>query len=419
MSGELQIRHPRTRRSTFTSWAHTAEVVRSQVWAIPAVCVAVAVGLAIGLTALDRATDPGRTLFLFPGPASGARSFLSSITQAMISFTGVVFSVTIVVLQLSSSQFSPRVLRRFLQSRTIQVSLGVFVATFVYSMVVLREVKGGSDTGFVPRLAVTGALLLVVLSVGMFIRYIAHVTEQIRVATVIASIGDETRGLLEPCGTGDKSEEPRDDWGPPVELIAAPESGVLVSINHRRLVDLAGEADCTLRVRPRVGDFVPEGSPFMAVHRCGPAGADPQTSDDWAGQIVLALAFDRERTMEQDVAFGLRQLVDIAERALSPSVNDPTTACQAIDQIHDILRRLAARPDPDPVRCDTDGTPRLVLTEYTFADQLDFVVRELWRYGADAAQVPGRLSAMLTDLQIAGRPERQRVLAEWVARTGA
>lgn len=140
-------------------------VARATFWLVPAVCVVVSIGLAIGLVALDEALPATHALFVFPGPPSGARSFLSSIIQAMISFTGLVLSITIVVLQLSSGQFSPRVLRMFLGDRTIQVALGIFVATFVYAMVVYRAIRGttGHDA-FVPRIAVTVAFGFVLAS---------------------------------------------------------------------------------------------------------------------------------------------------------------------------------------------------------------------------------------------------------------
>lgn len=387
-------------------------MLRAQIWLLPAAFVVAATALAIGLTAVDKAINVSRTSVLFPGPPAGARSFLSAITQAMISFTGVVFSVTVVVLQLSSGQFSPRILRRFLQDRVIQSTLGVFVATFVYSMVVLREVKGGQTSGFVPRIAVTGSLVLVLASVAMFILYLSHVTNQIRVATVIGSIGDETRRLIEarqdpaaPRGT------PPDPGGSP-QILGSPTSGVVVSVNQVRLVGLAERIDRVLVVIPRVGDFLPAGAPLIAVH--DPAGRAAQPIDDSCrGDVLRGISFDRERTMEQDVAFGLRQLVDIAERALSPSVNDPTTASQSIDQVHDILRRLSGRPDPDGVHLGGDGRPRLIVSQYSFADCVEFAVGELWRYGAEAAQIPGRLMAMLDDLGSTATEEHRPVVAEW------
>jgi uncharacterized membrane protein len=165
---------------------------------------------------------------------------------------------------------------------------------------------------------------------------------------------------------------------------------------------------------PRVGDYVPVGAPLIAIH------ADPELSrgDPGAGaELILgAVALDTERSMEQDLAFGFRQLVDIAERALSPGVNDPTTAVQAIDVLHDLLRALATRTLPAGCWRDGDGQVRLVVPQYQFADFLDLAAGEIWHYGAGAAQVPGRLAAMLDDLHIAALPAYRPAIAAWSRR---
>ncbi len=179
--------------------------------------------------------------------------------------------------------------------------------------------------------------------------------------------------------------------------------------------------DRALTVIPRVGDFVPAGAPLISVHAApGSAGGSQdrpgEIGDGCRREARRGLSFDRERTLVQDVAFGLRQLVDIAERALSPAVNDPTTASQSVDQIHDILRRLLARPDPDGFHEGRDGRLRLVIHEYSFADCLDFTVGELWRYGAGAAQIPQRLAAMLDDLRTVASDDRVAVVSQWLER---
>ena len=135
-----------------------------------------------------------------------------------------------------------------------------------------------------------------------------------------------------------------------------------------------------------------------------------------SARLLAEVAQDTERTMEQDLAFGFRQLVDIAERALSPAVNDPTTACQALDVLHDLLRRLAVRHLPSGRLHGADGSLRLIVPQYGFADFVDLAIGEIWHYGSDAAQVPGRLSAMLADLSAAALPEYLPVLRQWADR---
>lgn len=390
--------------------------LRSAFWLVPAACVAVAIGAAISLVLLDHALGPVSTGVLYAGPPSGARSFLSSITQAMIAFTGLVFSITIVVLQLTSGQFSPRVLRAFLRDRAIQFALGVFVSTFVYAIVVQRAILGSEGHHpFVPRIAVTGAFILVLASVGLFIFYIHHVANMVRVAAIVASLGSESRQLLASRYPACQSSAGQVRClRSPTRTVAARRPGVLVSVNENALVRLASEASCVVALTARVGDFLPEGAPLAIIHPDGdPAGASIDEP-----RILAEVAQDTERTMEQDLAFGFRQLVDIAERALSASTNDPTTACQAIDVLHDLLRRLCGRQLPDGRISSPDGALRLVVPQYSFADFVELAVGEIWRYGSEAAQVPGRLRSMLADLSAAARPENQPVLDQWAARIG-
>ena len=394
-------------------------MLRATVWLVPAVCVAGSVAVAVALIVIDADLRPSGGALLFPGPPAGARSFLSAIVQAMISFTAVVFSITIVVLQLSSSQFSPRVLRQFMRDRVIQTSLGVFVATFTYAMVVLRAVKGGSGTGeagFVPRFAVTGAFALVLVSVALFIAYVGHVVNMIRVATIIASIGADTRDVLSRRDAGGPGCDD-DAAGPACGTVPSPRPGVLVSVNTRRLASLAAEHGCMLQLAVRIGDYLPEGADLFVV--CG-GGRHGQDDEDrrraWRAALYRHVAFETERTMEQDAAFGFRQLVDIALQALSSAVNAPTTAAQAIDEMHDLLRRLVTSPQPDGCYRDDDGELRLVMPQYDAGDYLRLAVEEIWHHGHASPQIPGRLRRMLDDLHAVARPEHRAAVKAWCTR---
>jgi len=392
--------------------------LRSMFWLVPAACVVAAIGAAVGLIALDQALGTVSPGVLFPGPPSGARSFLSSITQAMIAFTGLVFSITIVVLQLTSGQFSPRVLRAFLRDRAIQFALGVFISTFVYAIVVQRAITGSAGHHpFVPRIAVTGAFALVLASVGLFIFYIHHVANMVRVATIVSSLGAESRDLLRSrYPASQPAVSPLPDLGPVTRVIAAPRPGVLVSVNEKALAGQAERMGCVVVLAARVGDYLPQGAPLLRIHP-GAAGTDNVPGID-GPRLLAEVAQDTERTMEQDLAFGFRQLVDIAERALSPAVNDPTTACQALDVLHDLLRRLAVRHLPSGRLHCADGSLRLIVPQYGFAEFVDLAVGEIWHYGSDAAQVPGRLSAILSDLSAAALPEYLPVLRQWTETIG-
>ncbi|MDQ3611515.1 MAG: DUF2254 domain-containing protein [Actinomycetota bacterium] len=376
--------------------------VRTGFWAIPTLCVLLAAALAFGLVALDREFDDALGGFSFGAGPDGAREVLSAIVTSMITFTGLVFSITIVVLQLTSSQFSPRVLRTFLRDRQTQLSLGVFIATFVYAVLVLRTVNGLDEDTFVPAIATSVGLLLLIVSVGVFVAYIHHIGTSIQASSILQSIAGETRTVLErelPSGGPPPPVVVR-PAGTPVAVLPAPRSGALVQVDIASLVGVADDCDVVLVSRVHLGDFVPEGAPLLEVHR---GNAD---SLDAAGAL-RAFSFARERTMEQDVAFGFRQLADIAAKALSPSLNDPTTAVQALDGMHDLLRRLATRHLPTGVHADDAGRPRLYLPQPCFEDYLTLALQEADQYGADSRQVQDRITALLTDVRAAALPEHR------------
>lgn len=384
------------------------EAVRTGFWAIPAGCVVLAVVLAVLILRLDRSMDKDLAFTFGAGP-DGAREVLSAISTSMITFTGLVFSITIVVLQLTSSQFSPRVLRTFLRDRQTQLSLGTFVATFVYSMTVLRTVNSGNEDAFVPAAATTVALALLLVSVGVFVGYIHHVATAIQVSSILASIGAETcRTIDERYPPGDLADQTAAGrtvdrpGGPPSAVVPARESGVVTYLDTHRLVRLAERADVVLRTGLRPGSFVPQGAPMLEII------GDPAALD--VAAVTGAVVLSRERTMQQDVAFGIRQLVDIAERALSPGTNDPTTAVQALDQLHDVLRRLATRNLGDGLYRDSRGRPRLATTAETLNDYFELAIGEIEQYGRDARQVRERVAALREDVLASSSPAHREAL---------
>ena len=379
------------------------EALRTGFWAVPAGCVVLALLLAFGLVEVDRALGDDLGRFTFGAGPDGAREVLSAITTSMITFTGLVFSITIVVLQLTSSQFSPRVLRTFLRDRQTQLSLGVFVATFVYAVMVLRTVNSREDAQFVPAVATTAGVVLLLASVGVFVAYIHHVATAIQVSSIVRAVGDETRQVLDRQVPRDANASgPRPALGGrAIQRIPSPAYGVVRTVDHRALVHAASEADVLLVLLHRFGGFVPEDAPLLDVHGTGQV-------DERA--VAAAVRLGKDRTLEQDVACGLRQLVDIAERALSPGVNDPTTAVQALDEIHDLLRRLVARHLPDGVHRDQDGTVRLLTPPLLLVDLLALALDEIEQYGSDSQQVQARVDTLLTDLLDAALPEHQPAL---------
>ncbi len=390
---------------------------RERFWLVPLACTVLAVGLGLGFIALDRMISRSIEFpILVSSSVDGTRALLSAIAGSMISFTGLVFSITIVTLQLTSGQFSPRVLRTFLRDRYNQFTLGVFVATFVYAMVVLRSVRGGGQSAaFVPQLAASVAFLFVLASVVVFLFYINHIAQSIRVATIIASIGADTRAVIErrhPSELDERAaphDQSLDGLVGPSRIVAAAAPGIIMTVDDAKLTRMAESSSSTVQLLRAIGEFVPAGAALLRVH-----GQHAPTDE----QLRAGIGLGEERTPDQDVGFGLRQLVDIANRALSPGVNDPTTAIQVIDQLHDLLRRLAARPLPPLRRRSSDGRLALVVPTPDFESYLVLAVEEIAHWGSDAPRVQNRLVCMLRDLYGAALPAHRAAITSQLLRWG-
>lgn len=388
------------------------ERLRTRLWLAPAITAVVAIVGEKALVAFDRSIDPQREAwFLFPGAAQSARELLSTIASSMMTFIGLVFSITILVLQLASSQFSPRVLRTFLEDRGTQLAMGSFVGTFVFSMALLTDVRSETEpgTGFVPALSIYVAFALVLFSVGVFIHYIDHMAQAIRVITIMKRVAAETHRAIRPMypeGVLEGVAEPVAAPEGPPSLIVHHEDrgGVMCAVDEDALMKLACETSSVVAVVPMPGEFVPRGAPLLRIWG--------RTSSLDRDALRAALSLGDERTPYQDPAFGFRQLVDIAERALSPGVNDPSTAVQALDEIHDLLRTLALRHLPSQQRMSPDGTLRLVLPRPSWEAFVGLALDEIRQYGAGSIQVARRMRVLIEDCLSVAPPERRPCLAE-------
>ncbi len=397
---------------------------RERFWLVPALCAVLAGAVGVAMPALDTTLLELQTLpsyVLFTGGPEGARALLSAIISSMISFTALVFSITIVVLQLTSSQFSPRVLRTFLRDRFNQITLGVFVATFVYAMVVLRAVRGTADASpFVPQLAVTTAFVFVLGSVLVFLVYLHHTAQAIRAATIIGGIAEETRVVLDrrhPAEDDDDVDLPEHDRidGTGGRLVFAHRPGVVLSISMKAVADAAQRTGATVEGLRSLGEFVPGGAALFRVFDDHDHDRDHDHDDGDDERLRDAVLLGEERGLDEDVGFGLRQLVDIALRALSPGVNDPTTAVQVLDQLHDLLRRLATRSLP--VRCVVRRDDRVVATTPSagFADYLDLAVDEIHHWGSEDPRIRARLCGLLREVYTVARHEYRPLIARKLA----
>lgn len=387
--------------------AHLWERVRDSLWFIPSVMTVGAVVLATGMVWVDQwllsSLEMGELWWLFGGSAEGARGVLVAIAGSLITVTGVVFSITIVALQLASSQFTPRVLQNFTRDRGNQLVLGVFIGTFTYTLLLLRTVRspidGGTD-GFVPAAGVTLAVVLALVSIGFLIFYIHHVARSIEASTVIDRVVDETLEVIgarfpDPedgeAGGGDDGA-PQPPAGPAAE-VRSERSGYVQRMRLQRLVELADEEGLVVRVDAAVGDFV------LAGQRLASRGT---------------FAFGDRRTLPHDVELGLIQLSDIAVKALSPGINDPTTAMMALDRVAELVVALGVRPRRVSRRGE-DGTLRLLVPTLSFERAVDVAFSQARRYGGHDTALLLHLVGVVRKVARRLGPPRHRVLDDLLA----
>lgn len=358
---------------------------------LPGAVALVAAALAPLLLAVDRARGPGGAGIGFDAQTDAARALLVTIAGSLITVAGLTFSITIVSLQLVSQQFSPRALRGFLGDRLNQVVAGTFIGTFLYCLLVLRTVSGEteSEKAFVPAVAVTAAVVLAVGSIALLLVFIHHMAQTIQVSSIAAGIARQALETLEPLYAetfGEPSDEDPvelvrrwDDAGPP-RRVYPERAGYLRAVAFENLADLVSTRGLRARVVHAPGDFVTEETPLVEYWR-------RERDERFEETVRRATSVASERELRQDTEFGLRQLADIALKAISPGVNDPTTAVTCIGYIRAVLERLAARPTPCAVRRYAAIDATLVARARSFAEYVDTGFVELGRYGARDARV--------------------------------
>ena len=373
-----------------TRLAHLWDTLSSSYWFIPTLMLLAATGLAGATLAIDTvvAEDNGGRWF-YAGGAEGARTLLSAVGGSVITVAGVVFSITIAALTQASSQFGPRLLRNFMRDAGNQVTLGTFVATFLYCVLILRSIPGGEEAK-VPHVSVTTAVVLAVASLGVLVFFIHHVSFSIQAPQVVATVWTElcdSVGHVYPATVG------RD--GPPAgdayrntarrRTLPAPRSGYVQAVAGDTLMAVAGEHNLCIQVLHRPGKFVIEGTPLGELW-----GAD-EIGDDTMKALADAFIIGRHRTPEQDVEYMLDQMVEIAVRALSPGINDPFTAISCVNWLGEALCRLGRRGLPTPARYDDRGTLRVVTDAPDFAGVVDTAIDQIRQYGRKSAPVVIRL----------------------------
>ena len=373
------------------------ETLNESFWLRPTLIVLAAIALAELLIGVERAEQvPLKALsdWLYEGGETGARTLLGAIAGSTIGVVGTLFSITIATLTLASNQLGPRLLRNFTSDRSNQATLGVFLGTFCYALMVLRTVRGAQEAGFVPHLAITGGLALALLCVGMLIHFVHHVATLINSETVIQLVFEDLRQTLLKWTTLDPQWDPPppETWADGVTF-GDERYGFIQQLDEESIAAWAEEQGAAIRLQARPGDFVFPGAPLGVVV---PARADPTEI------LRSAMALGAQPTASMDIEFTVRQLVDIAVRALSPGINDPNTAIRVVDRLGAALCLLVTRRMLTGV---TARQGRVVLqrdaTTYDgMTDAMFHMIRQ------NAAASPAVLIRMLEVLTVVAQCER-------------
>ncbi len=395
--------------------------IRTRLWPVPAMAIAAALVAGLLLPELDRALVdalPGQaSRWIFGGGPAAAREVLGAIAASVMTVTSLTFSLTVVTLQLASGQFSPRLLRTFARDRFVQRTLGLFVATFVYALTVLRTVRDGSNGGevFVPQISVTVGFVLAVISVITLVLFLAHLVRLIRVETLLGTVlAQALRNAQTTLEQLDESAQSPQVPSPPERAlpVTAAGTGFLVGVDEQPLVAAAARVDAVVLLNRKPGDWVVQGTPVALTW-----GRSGDLDDDAAGEIGECVAevvrIGDERTPVQDIGYAVRQLTDVVVKALSPGINDPTTAVHGIGHLSALLCRLSDRRLGSAVHCDDDDVVRVVVEGPELADLLDEAVTQPRLYGQDDPAVLAALTRLLRDLAwCAGARERSAVTVQ-------
>ena len=390
-----------------------ADRLATQFWLLPAVAITLAVAGGLLLPVLDAELGLGDVI----GDPRNARAVLQAVAGGMLGVAGVAFSVTVVALQLASQQLSPRVLRTFQSDRLAQAVLALLLATSVMALLVLAHIRGGS-TPFVPSISSVCVLVLALVSVLLFVAFIHDIVISLQASTLIRRIASDGERVTAPLYPGGVGQEPDDaeHAGERARAMADAEplcvrterAGYLADVRGGNVMNLAERHDVLVRQRVRIGEFVLSGQPLAEVF--GGSDDDRRTV---AGKLEGAFVVRQERRAVSDPGFPLRQLVDVALRALSPSLNDPTTAENAMNSVAELLLLLARAEHPSPIRVDGSGEPRFaaVVPDY---DELVHVGFDQVRQAANPHPLlVARLLDLLGHLHAAAQSEgRSRVEIE-------
>ncbi|WP_216900660.1 DUF2254 domain-containing protein [Nocardia alni] len=392
------------------------ETLRTNLWFVPTLEVVGAIVLFAITCALDRAAYDGAfriPSWVIGGTPDAARQVLTAVAAAIITVVGVVFSITIVALTMASTQFGPRMMRNFIRDRGTQVTLGTFVATFVYAVAVLVSI----GRSFVPHISTTVSIASMVVDLAVLIYFINHIAVQIQLPNVIADIAREVKTAVDThrapdpgvpaCGpTTEELLELMADSGGEVRTTT---SGYLQYIRYDRLVRLARAENAVIHLPNRPGHFLTEGQVMATVW---PAEAAERIAEDFTRGHVTGST----RTLVQDISFGIDQIVEIALRALSAATNDTFTALTCIDWLGDCLSKIATDWDPTPVLRCQDGYIRVIAAQVSYERLVQRAFEKIRQAAVgDPAVMIRELDALAQILDRVEDPQRRQVVLDQAA----
>ncbi|MGK2913550.1 MAG: DUF2254 domain-containing protein [Porticoccaceae bacterium] len=394
--------------------------LRASFWFMPLLMVAVSIVLAAALIEVDSAGSAqwmNQWPRLFGTGTEGARQMLATLAGSMISVMGITFSMTLLAMTLASGQYTSRILRNFMRSRVTQVTLGIFGGTFVYCLIVLRTIRGG-ETEFVPSMAVFFAFILALCGVGVLIYFIHHIASSIQASNIIASVAREAIAAIdrlfpEKLGHGPDEDEGQDQVLRSLDertwyAVPAAASGYIQSVDNDALLGLARDRKTIVQMEHGVGAFVVQDAALASLALTYPP------DQEMIAALNKAYSISRHRTVEQDPSFGIRQIVDMALKALSPGVNDTSTAVMCVDYLTAILTRLACRQFPLSHRYEGE-TLRVIAIVPTFEGLLAEAFDQIRGSAAGNVAIMARmLSAFAVLAELTTSPRRRQALHEQV-----
>jgi uncharacterized membrane protein len=392
------------------------EELNSSFWFVPILMLLIAIGSAIGLIYLDSRIDyfpEGILKYLLPASVDSARSMLGIIAGATIGVAGTVFSITLVVLTLASSQLGSRLVRNFMYDRLNQVVLGTYVSSFVYCLIILSSLKQHDDFKFIPAFSVFAALASAIAGIVLLVVFIHHVSMSIQSDKVISDISEamsKSVKKLFPDEIGHKEDKPMPDinslkkWYAFKQNIRCKRGGYLQSVDGQGLINIAEKYDCIIILHHRPGDFLVQDMVLcdvLCTEECG-----NEVHEKIQGNFIIG----KVRTPMQDAEFSIRQMVEVAARALSPGVNDPYTAIACIDNLTSIMCYLTRAEFPSPYRYDSQDKLRVIADNHTFSGMLNAAFNQIRQYAEKSPSVMIRLMEAMKAINTFTRSKNQQEL---------